>query len=356
MRKYHNHSVERRNYYRVLNVQPDAPLEIIKSNYRTLLQKLRLHPDLGGKNWNASIINEAYNILRHSEKRAAYDKKLLSQYGLRKLSQGHLDNSTVKKTNAYPGIEKDSHGNQRNFYRLFNIQPDSPASIIKTSYLTLSKDSNIPKELLDEAYRTLGNAKKRALYDQLIARFSHPEAIKKLCSENNQNTPKASKLSIYGDVNPSKPNQTSPSINSAYYRPVITQYCAFCKTPHAQSPCEDTAPLCGECKSPLFPPSQTLAEHQRRDIVRLSDDSSVRLYTYWPGKFQFGMLIDISPLGIQLESTIELVKEQIIKIDARSFKAVGVVSYHNSTNNSVGVQFLTVNFSKSKGQFFSESA
>ncbi|MFT5395826.1 MAG: DnaJ-class molecular chaperone [Gammaproteobacteria bacterium] len=41
---------ERRNYYRILNIQPDAPLEIIKNNYRTLLQKLRLHPDLGGGN------------------------------------------------------------------------------------------------------------------------------------------------------------------------------------------------------------------------------------------------------------------------------------------------------------------
>ena len=38
----------RRNYYRILHVQPDAPTEIIKSSYRTLMQKLRMHPDLGG--------------------------------------------------------------------------------------------------------------------------------------------------------------------------------------------------------------------------------------------------------------------------------------------------------------------
>ena len=47
---------ERRNYYRILNVQPDAPVEIIRNNYRTLLQKLRLHPDLGGVTQQASII------------------------------------------------------------------------------------------------------------------------------------------------------------------------------------------------------------------------------------------------------------------------------------------------------------
>ncbi len=100
---------ERRNYYRILNVQPDAPLEIIKNNYRTLLQKLRLHPDLGGENWNASVINEAYNTLRHPKKRVAYDKKLLKQYGIRTLSQGHLVKSTKKITNQ--PLKKDMHGN-----------------------------------------------------------------------------------------------------------------------------------------------------------------------------------------------------------------------------------------------------
>ena len=43
----------RRNYYRLLQVQPDAAPEVIKASYRTLMQKLRLHPDLGGDEWNA---------------------------------------------------------------------------------------------------------------------------------------------------------------------------------------------------------------------------------------------------------------------------------------------------------------
>ncbi|MEA2094766.1 MAG: DnaJ domain-containing protein [Pseudomonadota bacterium] len=67
----------RRNYYRILHVQPDAPCEIIKASYRTLMQKLRQHPDLGGDNWNASILNEAYTILTNPEKRAAYDQQFL---------------------------------------------------------------------------------------------------------------------------------------------------------------------------------------------------------------------------------------------------------------------------------------
>ena len=63
----------RRNYYRLLHVQPDAPTEIIKSSYRTLMQRLRMHPDLGGDDWNASLLNEAYAVLSNPDKRAAYD-------------------------------------------------------------------------------------------------------------------------------------------------------------------------------------------------------------------------------------------------------------------------------------------
>ena len=70
----------RRNHYRMLHVQPDAPCEIIKASYRTLMQKLKQHPDLGGDDWNASILNEAYTILTNSEKRAAYDQQFLHKY------------------------------------------------------------------------------------------------------------------------------------------------------------------------------------------------------------------------------------------------------------------------------------
>lgn len=63
----------RHNYYHVLHVQPDAPEEIIRSSYRTLMTKLRRHPDLGGDHLTATLINEAYAVLSDPGKRAAYD-------------------------------------------------------------------------------------------------------------------------------------------------------------------------------------------------------------------------------------------------------------------------------------------
>jgi len=67
----------RRNYYRILHVQPDAPQAIIKSSYRTLLQRLKQHPDLGGDHRNAALINEAYAVIVDPRKRAEYDRTLL---------------------------------------------------------------------------------------------------------------------------------------------------------------------------------------------------------------------------------------------------------------------------------------
>ncbi len=63
------------DYYRILHVQPDAPMEIINASYRTLMQRLRNHPDLGGDHERAVLLNEAYAVLTNPERRAAYDSR-----------------------------------------------------------------------------------------------------------------------------------------------------------------------------------------------------------------------------------------------------------------------------------------
>ncbi|HNT39989.1 MAG TPA: DnaJ domain-containing protein [Rubrivivax sp.] len=67
---------ERRNLYRILHVQPEAPLEVIRASYRTLMSTLRAHPDLGGDPDAAARINAAYAILADPERRRAYDLSL----------------------------------------------------------------------------------------------------------------------------------------------------------------------------------------------------------------------------------------------------------------------------------------
>lgn len=63
-----------KDYYRVLHVDPDAPVEIIRSSYRTLMQRMKKHPDLGGEQKSAALINEAYAVLTNPRQRAEYDR------------------------------------------------------------------------------------------------------------------------------------------------------------------------------------------------------------------------------------------------------------------------------------------
>jgi len=76
----------RRNYYRILQVQPDAPPEIIRASYRTLMRELKQHPDLGGELWNAMMLNEAYTILSDNNRRDEYDRELYETYLIKTIS------------------------------------------------------------------------------------------------------------------------------------------------------------------------------------------------------------------------------------------------------------------------------
>jgi len=66
----------RRNYYRILQIQPEAPPEVVKASWRALMHGARMHPDLGGDTQAAALINEAYAVLGDPVRRRAYDRML----------------------------------------------------------------------------------------------------------------------------------------------------------------------------------------------------------------------------------------------------------------------------------------
>jgi len=96
----------RRNYYRILHVQPDAPLEIIKTSYRTLLLKLKKHPDLGGNHWESTLLNEAKEVLLDPSKRAKYDRDFIKTF----TRSGQTKSSDDFENTHSPGMAGMSNG------------------------------------------------------------------------------------------------------------------------------------------------------------------------------------------------------------------------------------------------------
>jgi DnaJ-class molecular chaperone len=62
------------DYYEVLQVHPRASQDMVKKAYRTLMGEMGAHPDLGGDEERAKLINEAYTVLGDADLRGAYDR------------------------------------------------------------------------------------------------------------------------------------------------------------------------------------------------------------------------------------------------------------------------------------------
>jgi curved DNA-binding protein CbpA len=84
----------RRNYYRLLHVQPDAAAEVIKASYRALMTLH--HPDVGGDHATAVLINEAYAVLSDPARRAAYDAQRAAKAGRQTFREQRGETSGAK--------------------------------------------------------------------------------------------------------------------------------------------------------------------------------------------------------------------------------------------------------------------
>lgn len=62
------------DYYEILQVHPRASAEMVKKAYRTLMGEMGGHPDLGGNEERAKLLNEAYAVLGDPALRRAYDQ------------------------------------------------------------------------------------------------------------------------------------------------------------------------------------------------------------------------------------------------------------------------------------------
>lgn len=340
----------RRNFYRILQVQPDAPTEVIKNNYRTLLQKLRMHPDLGGDERNASLVNQAWQTLRDPTRRRAYDKQLLQDYHIQILSQGHLAGDSYGRQ-AQTSSNK---ANQRNFYRILNVQADAAAAIINASYRHQLKKPYVPIELLHEAHALLSNPEKRKVYDKLLKNHTHINVLKKKKDAKGRSPALVENVTGLMPASPISPTRLS----NTFDQPIITHFCNFCKTPHTTHSMEYRFECCIECESPLFNTLKEAGQQLQRSLSRIEWNGKLKIYNDWPGNKHCGTLTNLSPGGLGFTTSHAFQPGQIIKVDGEHFKCVAKVMHCNNsiTGKSIGSCFITVLFNRQQGTFVSTQA
>jgi curved DNA-binding protein CbpA len=221
----------RRNYYRILQVQPDAPPEIIHASYRTMMRELRRHPDLGGSASEASLLNEAYETLSDPVRRAAYDEELFAKY--------------TKRHDSY--------------------------------------------------------AK----------------------------------------------------------RSITPVFCPICRRPLSRKP--EPGEICLTCQTPLES-EKSNRESNNRSLARTRSSEQIFYYSTWPGKPEQGRMVDFSPKGMRFVCNEKLIPQTVLKISSDLFEASGTVTNLSEEISegkrcyAVGICFLAVRFTDSRGTFLSTSA
>ncbi|WP_295623524.1 molecular chaperone DnaJ [uncultured Nitrosomonas sp.] len=330
--------IERRNFYRILHIQPDAPMAVVKESYWVLMQKLVTHPELASPDWNVNLLNLAYSTLGDPLKRDVYDQELLDRYHIKILSQGALGSSAKLEAEQKYSERTDSL-NQRNYYRILQVQPDAPITTIKASYQILKKDSFQDKALLDEAYRILSDPAARMQYDALL--MSNLLRAAKETANKKTNLPSLI------------PELDAAEYSVKPYRAMITYYCFFCKTPYVPQTGFYQSENCLECASPLLLLNHKNMESTRRTMMRTPVRGELVFYLFWPGRPVQGIFQDLSPAGMRFLTDVILDFNDVIKIDAPNFQAVAEVTHkrHESHGVSVGTRFITVKFDQQHGNF-----
>ena len=105
-------SIEFKDYYKVLGVDPEASKKDIKTAYRKLARKY--HPDVSDNHQaedKFKEVSEAYEVLKNAEKRAEYDE--IRRYG----THGQ---SFKPPPGWQPRHSDDSYSSQQNFSEFFS--------------------------------------------------------------------------------------------------------------------------------------------------------------------------------------------------------------------------------------------
>ena len=222
--------------------------------------------------------------------------------------------------------------------------------MLKSSYraLMLSLDMHPDRggehwdaALINEAYSVLSDPAKRAEYDRTLDlardRSGHPTD---------------------GAAGASRSDHASAAESER--EAVEEPCCLFCGSELAVVRALPAGAVCGECRSPLtLAGAPHLEALGRRAARRVPRAGSVRCFSSWPQSTpDQGRIVDVSPRGLQFESSTPIEMHRIIKLEGSLLDAVGRVAMCREGDGcfAIGVEFYTARFHQPRGTFLSTEA
>ncbi|MEM7377201.1 MAG: J domain-containing protein [Pseudomonadota bacterium] len=327
----------RRNSYRLLRLQPEAPPELITRVYRTLMQQMRYHPDLGGDTHQASLINQAYRRLMDPHERARENRVLVE----RGLYPAKIGSGPVSTYNAHAATARHGNINRRHYARVLMLQLDAENALLNSAKAWAARTSPSARTatLLGRAHATLADPTTRARYLELLTAHSHHGALRTLEQDTLAHA-EAARLA-----------------QAAREDTTETPACPYC----ALAPLRITStpdPRCTRCDSPLSPPPTLADTQRRRQASRLHRPSHATVSTGWPPRRSPARVIDMSPVGVSFESATVLHHVTVLRLDANGVSAVVELTHGSTTPRgyAYGGRFLSAVFDTDHGTFVRATA
>jgi len=287
------------DFYRLLHVHPEAPVAVIKASYRALMQKMRLHPDLGGDAAVAQQLNEAVATLCDASKRLQYD-----------VLRSAIDNRT---NNPEPGGTPSA---------------DSPAN-------TGGNDS---ADTQQHSQRNNGHANTQYQSAQGSWDTSHPNAS---ATDNRVLLP----------VKPGCP----------FCKAVYPANSADAKTSSADV--YDNTRRCYSCHGAATPVNKLIdsGKDDLRKMYRHDHTTPVLIWTQWPTEAPVtARMTDLSIVGCALESNTSIVAGTVVLLDSPLLNGIGKVHHCRPCVGtqcfSAGLEFLTLQITADPGAVLSVTA
>lgn len=117
-----------KDYYKILNIDPDAKIDEIRSAFRTLARKT--HPDVtkDARNYESFIlIREAYDVLSNKTSRAKYDKIRKQYYSV---STKHREKDIDSLSDEFDIASNEAYKEE---WEYFKLHPDDYLNLFESS-------------------------------------------------------------------------------------------------------------------------------------------------------------------------------------------------------------------------------